>query len=95
MKSQGSAAHKLTADVFRDALEQELHKATEAGQRSLSIKAGDLHRSVGGFPGRNHRMPTCCQAMRSTMAAGDRIIESPPKGKGPRLTIEYRLPRPG
>ncbi len=95
MKSQVSAGPNLTAGVFRAALEGEFHKAAQSGQTSLRVKSGDLHRSVGGYPGRNHRMPVCCQVMASAMAAGDNIVEKPPKGKGARLTIEYRLPRPG
>jgi 5-methylcytosine-specific restriction protein A len=48
---------------------------------------------VGGYPGENHRMPVCCEVMRSTMAPGDQVVETPPSGKGAALTIRYRLPR--
>jgi hypothetical protein len=31
--------------------------------------------------------------MRAAMVAGDLVIDSPPKGVGTNLVIEYRLPR--
>jgi 5-methylcytosine-specific restriction protein A len=49
---------------------------------------------IGGYPGAGkHRMPVCCEAMRSEKRAGDEIVFEPPKGKGASLTIRYRLPR--
>lgn len=84
----------MTADSFRAALQRAFDDATRAGQVSLRIEAGHLHRIVGGYPGRDHRMPLCCHVMRSSMAAGDTVVESPPSGAGASLTIEYRLPRP-
>jgi hypothetical protein len=38
-------------------------------------------------------MPQCCRAMRVAMSDGDVVIESPPKGTGANLVIEYHLPR--
>jgi 5-methylcytosine-specific restriction protein A len=61
---------------------------------SIRVIAGDLHRSVGGYPGHNHRMVCCCNAMRSMMTEmGDRILAEPPSGNGANLIIEYQLPR--
>src|SRR5262249_23681741 len=57
------------------------------------LNAGDLHRAIGGYPGKNHRMPLCCHAMRAAMRQGDEILAAPPQGDGPSLTIRYRLPR--
>lgn len=60
----------------------------------VDVNAGELHRAVGGYPGKNHRMPVCCQVMYSCMKTGDKILPNgPPKGKGASLTIRYRLPR--
>ena len=84
----------MTADHFRAALAREFQKATHAGQASVRVATGDLHRVVGGYPGSDHRIPVCCQVMTSTMAPGDTIVEVPPSGMGASLTIEYRLPRP-
>ncbi|MBX3046791.1 MAG: hypothetical protein KF698_07330 [Anaerolineales bacterium] len=57
----------------------------------IVIRSGDLHRAVGGYPGDDHRMPVCCEAMRSKMRSGDSIIEQPPKGDGANLVIRYLL----
>jgi 5-methylcytosine-specific restriction protein A len=59
------------------------------------VTAGDLHRSVGGYPGQHHRMPVCCRAMRSALTQEDTILAQPPKGDGATLAISYRIPRPG
>ncbi len=80
-------------EAFRQALELNFEQATARGETILQVRAGDLHRQVGGYPGRNHRMPVCCRAMRLAMVASDRTVEAPPKGDGASLAIEYRLPR--
>jgi len=59
----------------------------------LRINSGDLHRRMGGYPSRNHRLFTCCKEMRRAMCGEDEIVEMPPKGNGASLTIEYVLPR--
>lgn len=61
----------------------------------ITIRAGDLHKALGGYPGPNHRMPICCSAMYQAMDIGDEIVKAPPKGRGANLYIRYRLPRPG
>ena len=81
------------AGVFRAALEQEFTSAVGLGLRSITIRAGDLHRAVGGYPGKNHRMPLCCEVMRSAMQSGDKVLENPSSGAGASLRIEYRLRR--
>ena len=77
---------------FRQALFSRLGEAQEDGARYLDITAGELHRTVGGYPG-NHRMPNCCQVMRSTMHPGDSILAEPRKGAGASLAIRFLLPR--
>ena len=59
------------------------------------IISGELHSRVGGYPGRDHRMPNCCEVMKAQSASdvGDVIVEQPPSGQGATLTIKYRLPR--
>jgi hypothetical protein len=79
---------------FQKALTNLLEEAQSRGEASIQIRAGDLHIQVGSYPGRDHRMPSCCSAMRSLRASGDSFIYRPPCGDGARLTIEYRLPRP-
>jgi hypothetical protein len=84
---------KPTAESFRSELNEQLKRSEKAGKPYLDVKSGDLHKTVGGYPGSNHRMPVCCEVMYSLMHAGDEIIASPPKGRGATLIIRYFLPR--
>ena len=59
----------------------------------VDINAGELHRRVGGYPGPDHRMPSCCRAMHEQVRGSDEIRSAPPGGAGVSLTIRYRLPR--
>ena len=78
---------------FRAALNS-LFKAAEAkGAPYVDVNSGDLHRGLGGYPGRNHRMPICCNVMWENKRAEDSVLSQPPKGKGASLTIRYMLPR--
>jgi len=72
------------APDFRAALPLIFGRATREGK---TIKSGDLHRLVGGYPGTDHRMPICCSVMRSDMKAGDEVLAEPPKGNGATLRI--------
>lgn len=85
-----------TADDFRVEMYRMMNEAMHEGRETAEINAGDLHRRVGGYPGRNHRMPVCCEVMRGALApdAGDAILDEPPSGQGASLTIRYVLPRP-
>jgi hypothetical protein len=76
-------------DDFRAALQKRLTKAEGHGESHCDVKAGNLHREVGGYPDPDHRMPTCCEAMTGK----DRILEAPGNGVGPLLLVRYTLPR--
>lgn len=82
----------MRAQVFEAALATRLAQAQAAGRASLTVKSGDLHRDVGGYPGTNHRMPVCCQVMRAAMLAKDRIVEAPPKGMVPLSPLNISYP---
>jgi 5-methylcytosine-specific restriction protein A len=83
-----------TAEEFREQLLGVFRRAEQKRQASVLVKAGDLHRVVGGYPNRNtQRMPVCCNVMRGAMHRGDVIVSEPPKGQGATLTIRYELPR--
>lgn len=82
-----------TASDFQAALDEILTLAEQEGATFVDLKAGDLHRKVGGYPGHNHRMPVCCDVLRGAMVVGDAVLHAPPKGKGAALEIRYRLPR--
>lgn len=79
------------SDLFKQEIEQILGRARTEGRESVDICSGDLHRSVGGYPSRNHRMVSCCQVMYSMMKPADLILEAPPKGKGASLKVRYFL----
>jgi len=82
-----------SAKDFERALQSLLAKAQEEGKPFLDVVAGDLHRMVGGYPGPQHRMPSCCHVMIRAMKPGDEVLSSPPKGKGATLKNRYYLPR--
>lgn len=82
-----------TQKEFREELRRTFWEAELGGQTRVEVKAGDLHRRIGGYPGRNHRMPICCGVMRAEMQAGDKIVQSPPSGNGARFVVRYLLPR--
>ena len=82
-----------TMDDFRRELDARLKRATKAGAPYVDVNSGELHRELGGYPGANHQMPVCCDAMYEFSRVGDKIITQPPKKKGASLTIRYKLPR--
>lgn len=82
-----------TSEQFRVALAARLTRAADGGSHWLDVVAADLHREVGAYPGKGHRMPACCAAMHALRRAGDEVLEAPPSGQGSRLTIRYKLPR--
>lgn len=83
-----------SAAGFHSALRKMFLAATKKGAPYVDVQAGKLHRQVGGYPGRNHRMPACCGAMHAEMRSGDWVLTGPPKGQGASLTIRYIIPRP-
>ncbi len=82
------------ADEFRHALKQVFRDREAAGASAVTIISGDFHRQLGGYPAKNHAMPTCCNVLKAEMAVGDEVLEQPPQGRGAALAIRYRLPRP-
>ena len=80
-------------DDFLNELYKVLASISKLGLSFTDISSGDLHRLVGGYPGKAHRMPICCDVMYDEMGPEDEILQAPPKGKGATLVIRYRLPR--
>jgi len=80
---------------FQGELDSVFESAQQRGESFIEIKSGDLHRSVGGYPGRSHRMPLCCAVMKRNMTPGDGIVQQPPSGQGATLIIRFKLPRGG
>lgn len=83
----------MTADIFRKEIERLKNDAKEKGYKYIDITSGEVHRNVGGYPGKNHRMPSCCEVMKSMRTANDEIVNEPPKGNGATLTIRYIIER--
>ena len=81
------------AEHFRRALTELLTSAKDLCFAAVDVNAGNLHRRVSGYPGNDHRMPQCCEAMRRETGATDELISEPLSGQGASLTIRYRLPR--
>lgn len=91
---RGPMTMKPTRQNFEDALTAVLATAVQQDHHHVDVRAGDLHRRVGGYPaGGDHRMPLCCQVMKRIMGTGDRVLQEPASGQGATLTIRYRLPR--
>lgn len=82
-----------STDDFARELRKMLASAGKLGLSAVDVKAGDLHRRLGGYPGTDHRMPLCCSAMRQAMKAGDEVVRAPASGKGASLVVRYRVPR--
>ncbi len=80
-------------DDFRSALQSLFQAAESRGTPYIEINSGQLHRIVGGYPGPEQRMPSCCKVMYNEQKADDEVISRPASGKGASLTIRYRLPR--
>ncbi|MFZ4797364.1 MAG: HNH endonuclease [Bacteroidia bacterium] len=68
-----------------------LRVAKSYGRTSIVLNSGKIHQFIGGYPSDNHRMRSCCSAMRSNMKQNDREISAPVKGNGASLEIEYFL----
>lgn len=80
-----------TAKDFERELQAMFIAARKEGRPFIDIKSGDLHKKLGGYPGNNHRMPSCCSVMRSFMKEGDQVLFQPPSGRGASLEIRYLL----
>lgn len=86
-----------TADEFRAELQAQIGRAQRQGRPHVEINAGELHRTLGGYPPKysgSHAMPSCCVVMRDELLRGNAdIIHETESGQAPALTIRYYLPR--
>ncbi|MBE0448571.1 MAG: HNH endonuclease [Actinobacteria bacterium] len=80
-----------TADDFKEALNKLFNAARQQGKEYVDVLSGDLHRQVGSYPGRNHRMPICCSVMKHHMKDRDVVLDGPCSGQGASLKIRYYL----
>ena len=75
---------------YRDLFEEEISRriAAMAGE-SVDLVSRDIHIACGGYPGKHHRMPQCCEAMYRLMAGDDQVLNAPASGKGAYVTVRY------
>jgi len=83
----------VTQEDFANEINAQIDRAAQQGRPHVEINAGELHRLLGGYPGPNHRMPVCCEAMRKIQEPSDKLVFSPPEGNGASLTVRYSVPR--
>ena len=84
---------ELIGKQFRAALTKALAAAEREGFSAVEVRAGNLHKKLGGYTGTDHRLPVCCEVMREAMKPADQVVIAPRGGKAENLTIRYRLPR--
>jgi hypothetical protein len=81
----------VSTDHFRHELLAQLGRASSAGRITVLINSGELHRSLGGYPGSTQGMPSCCDAMQDEIKPGDTLLVERANGAG--MTVRYLLPR--
>lgn len=81
----------VSIDHFRQGLLAQMDRATTGGRIDVLINSGELYRSLGGYPGSTHGMPSCCDAMQAEMKLGDTMVLDRTSGAG--MTVRYLLPR--
>jgi hypothetical protein len=77
------------AEDFRQEIKRMRNASRVEGHTFIDIISKDVHRNLGGYPSKDHRMPICCEAMYSMMRPNDNVLYKPPKGKGASLKIRY------
>ncbi len=85
-KNTDSVESSISRDTFEKYMDKKL-KSISADY--IDLTSGDIHRSLGGYPGKNHSMPICCDVMYQKMRGDDVILHTPLKGKGATVTIRY------
>ena len=75
----------LAKDDFRAEIRSQIRRAEASGAAHIEINSGEVHRKLGGYPGTNHRMPVCCDAMYEERRNSDPVIAAPAKRKGASL----------
>jgi hypothetical protein len=81
----------VSINHFRQGLLAQTGRAAHGGRIDVLINSGELYRSLGGYPGSTHGMPSCCDAMQAEMKPGDTMLLDRSSGAG--MTVRYLLPR--
>ena len=82
---------KATRGDFHHALIDRFQRATAQGEDATTVRCGDLHGEVNP----NGHSPAVCSGVMWVETTEGRctVMNTPPSGTGPNLTIRYRLPR--
>jgi hypothetical protein len=80
----------VSTDHFRRGLREQLARASAHGLKDALIRTAELHRMLGGYPGSQHGLAGCCEAMRKEIQPGDEILT---EHDASDLTARYQLPR--
>jgi hypothetical protein len=85
----------LNSADFRDELNAQIARARRQRRPHIEINAGELHRTLGGYPNtKENRMPICCHVMRQELSRGNaEVVFETTSGHSASLTIRYYLPR--
>jgi len=81
----------VSTDHFRQELLAQMSRAFKGGPIDVLINSRELHRSLGGYPGSMHGMPSCCDAMQAEIKPGDTLVVDRANAAG--MSVRYRLPR--
>jgi hypothetical protein len=81
----------VSTDLFRQELLAQMGRAATSGRIDVLINCGELYRSLGGYPGSLHGMPSCCDAMEEEMKPGDTLLIERDNSAG--MTVRSLLPR--
>ncbi len=81
----------VSIDHFRQELRAQIGRASKSGAVNVLISAPGLYQSLGGYPGSDHGMPSCCDAMEQEMKTGDLLLLDRANQAG--MTVRYLLPR--
>jgi hypothetical protein len=80
-------------DHFQRELRAQFDRAEKRRAKNIVVNSGEFHRAVGGYPGPNERLQTCCDVMKEEVRSGDVIMGDLDNCRGAALTIRYQLPR--
>jgi hypothetical protein len=80
-------------DRFQRELRAQFDRAEKRRAKNIVVNSGEFHRAVGGYPGPNERLQTCCDVMKEEVRSGDVIMGDLDNCRGAALTIRYQLPR--
>lgn len=75
---------------FANELQAIIERAIRQERTHVEVNAGELHRTLGGYPAFSHSMPSCCAAMHDELnRTRGFIVFDTNSGNGASLTIRY------